>query len=462
VSLFNADSLLPQAYAAQSAKDFARAAKLYEQVIAIAPHRPEAYINLGLIRQNAGALDEAERLYRRAIKLAPKMAIPYLNLGVVHVKRGEEDAALANFQQALKLEPNRTDALLNLAGVYERLGRLPEAARALDRLVELAPTDITANMGRANVLFMIGRWTDAWTSYQRRHGIFWGAGRKLPGQPWRGEDIAGKTVLLSFEQGLGEQIMFASWIPEIARAAKHLIIECEARLVALFQRSFPGVEIVPWSADWHPRVRASEIDFQAALGDPGLWLRGRFAAFPAHEGYLKPDPAQVAAHRTRYQDLAKGRRIAGLAWHSAALPFGPQKSVPKEALAPLLAREDIFWINLQHGPARGEVGAPLWTDSTIDPAGDFDPLAAQIKALDVVVSASNGTAHLAAALGRPTLLALPKVIGRHWYWFPERESNPWYPAARPFVQEREGSWDGVMERIAAALSPPASVIDRAP
>ena len=92
MSLFNADSLLPQAYAAQSAKDLARAAKLYEQVIAIAPHRPEAYINLGLIRQNAGALDEAERLYRRAIKLAPKMAIPYLNLGVVHVKRGEEDA----------------------------------------------------------------------------------------------------------------------------------------------------------------------------------------------------------------------------------------------------------------------------------------------------------------------------------------------------------------------------------
>lgn len=451
MSLLNADSVLTQAYAAENAKDFARAAKLYQQVIALAPNRPEAYIGLGLILQNAGAFADAEKHYRRAIKIAPKMALTYLNLGVIHVKRREEDAAMANFQQALKLDPNMKEALLNLAGVYERLGRLEDAARALDRLVQLAPTDITANMGRANILFMIGRWTDAWTSYQRRHAIFWGAGRALPGQPWRGEDITGKTVLLSYEQGLGEQIMFAAWVPEIARVAKHLIVECEARLVALFQRSFPGVEVVPWAADWHPRVRGADIDFHAALGDPGLWLRRGFADFPAHAGYLIPDAAQVAASRARYEELAKGRRIAGLAWHSAAIPFGPQKSIPPDALAPLLAREDIFWINLQHGPARTSVGAPLWTDSSIDPAGDFDPLAAQVKALDVVVSASNGTAHLAAALGTPTFLALPKVLGRHWYWFPERDTNPWYPAARPFVQARDGAWDDVIARIATAL-----------
>ena len=451
MSLFNADTLLAQAIAAQNAKDFARAAALYEQLIALAPSRPEAYVNLGLMHQNAGRFEIAETLYRRAIKVAPKLAVAHLNLGVVHVIRREEEAALACFQQVLKLQPDRKDALLNMAGVYERQGRIDHAARALDRLVALSPGDITANMARANVLFMLGRWKDAWTSYGVRHAIFWGTGRALPGALWRGEDIAGKTVLLSFEQGLGEQIMFASMIPEIARAAKHVIVECEARLVALFQRSFPGVEAVPWRDDWHPRVRAAEIDLHAALGDPGLWLRDGFEKFPAHAGYLAADPARVAHHRARYAALANGKRIAGIAWHSAAVPFGPQKSIPPAALGPLLAREDIFWINLQHGPARDQLGSAVWTDPEMDPGGDFEPLAAQIAALDMMVSASNGTAHVAAALGRPTFLILPKVLGRHWYWFPDRETNPWYPSARTFVQDRDGVWDDAVARAAAAL-----------
>ncbi len=451
MSLLNADSLLAQAIAAQNAKDFARAAALYQQVIALAPARPEAYVNLGLMHQNSGRLETAEKLYREAIKVAPKLAVAHLNLGVVHVQRREEDAALGCFQQVLKLEPDRKDALLNLAGVYERTGKVESAAKALDRLVMLAPADITANMARANALFMLGRWKDAWSSYHRRHAIFWGEGRALPGRPWRGEDITGKTVLLSFEQGLGEQIMFASMIPEIARAAKHVVVECETRLVALFQRSFPGVETVPWSADWHPRVRGVDIDFHAALGDPGLWLRDGFEKFSAHDGYLVPDAARVADIRARTTAMANGKRIAGLAWHSAAIPFGPQKSIPPAALAPLLAREDIFWINLQHGPARSEVGAPLWTDPATDPSGDFDPLTAQIAALDIVVSASTATAHVAGAIGKPTLLILPKVLGRHWYWFPERDANPWYPSVKTFVQERDGIWDDAVTRALAAL-----------
>ncbi len=451
MSFLNADSLLSQAIAAQNAKDFARAATLYEQVIKLAPSRPEAYVNLGLMHQNSGRLEVAEKLYRQAITLAPKMAIAHLNLGVVHVSRHEDEAALACFQQALKIEPDRKDALLNLAGAYERTGRLENAAKALDRLVTLAPTDITTNMARANALFMLGRWKDAWTSYHRRHAIFWGEGRALPGQAWRGEDITGKTVLLSFEQGLGEQIMFASMIPEIARAAKHVIVECEARLVGVFQRSFPEIEVVPWSASWHPRVRGADIDFHAALGDPGLWLRAAFEDFPRHDGYLIPDAASVAEMRARYAAAANGKRIAGLAWHSAAVPFGPQKSIPPAALAPLLAREDIFWVNLQHGPARGEIGAPLWNDSAIDPSGDFDPLAAQIAALDVVISASTATAHVAGAIGKPTLLILPKVLGRHWYWFPERDSNPWYPSVKTFVQERDGVWNNAVARAETAL-----------
>lgn len=451
MSLFNADTLLSQAIAAQNAKDFARAANLYAQIIAIAPRRPEAYINLGLMHLNSGRLNEAEKLYRRAIEVAPKMAVAHLNLGVVHVHRREEDAALECFRRALKLEPDRKDALLNLAGVYERTGRAENAAQALDKLVTLAPADITAHMARANALFMVGRWADAWRSYNFRHGIFWGKGRALPGSPWRGEDITGKTVLLSVEQGLGEQIMFASMIPEIARAAKHLIVECEPRLLRLFERSFSGVEFVPWQTNWHPRVCASDIDLHAALGDPGLWLRDGFARFPSHAGYLVPEAGRVRDLRAHYRELANGKRIAGLTWHSAAIPFGPQKSLPPDMLAPLLARKDIFWINLQHGPSRGDLGAPVWADSTLDPAGDFDPLAAQIAALDVVVSASNGTAHLAAALGKPTILMLPKVLGRHWYWFPERDSNPWYPSVRTIVQDTDSVWDSVIARVAGAL-----------
>lgn len=448
----NADQLLAQAYAAQNAGDLARASEFYVQVIACAPARPEAYVNLGHIKQNAGDFDAAAALYRQALVVAPDTAFAHLNLGVLHVAQGDDEGAVAAFQAALALQPDLVPAIFNLASAYERGGRLTEALAALDRLVALAPGEIPFNLARAQVQFALGRWSEAWASYNHRHRIFWPMGRSLPGAPWRGQDARGKTVLLSYEQGMGEQIMFASMIPEIAAQAGHVIVECEARLVALLARSFPQVEVVPWRSEGHPRVRAPEIAFHAALGDPGAWLRDHEGRFPVTRGYLIADPAATAASRARYEVQAKGRIIAGLSWHSAAVTFGAPKSVPYAALAPLLERDDVFWVNLQHGPARDVADPRLWTDADIDPGGDFDPLAAQVAAMDVVAGASTATMHLAGGLGKSTYVLLPKVHGRHWYWFPEKAAPPWYPSVRTFMQDQDGVWETPIKRLSAALT----------
>ena len=256
--------------------------------------------------------------------------------------------------------------------------------------------------------------------------------------------------MLAYEQGLGEQIMFASHVPELLALGARLVLECEARLVPLLARSFPDVEVVAWQQPWSPSVKAADIDFHAAAGDSARWLRPGHPGAPVSAGYLKADPQRTAALRARYEALAGGRRIVGVSWHSAGVNYGTQKSMPLAALAPLFARPDIFCVSMQYGVAPAAIDG-LFFDPEIDVTADLEAAAAQAAAMDLVVTVSNTTAHLAAAVGRPVWLMLPKAAGRLWYWFSDQARHPWYTALRPFVQTRAGVWDDVVAKVTAEL-----------
>jgi tetratricopeptide (TPR) repeat protein len=423
-----------------------------ERRLAAAPDRPETLVDLGRLYIKQGDFARAAAVMARAAELAPNAPAVHVNQGAIHVATGDYASAVEAFTRALQLNPNLVQAHFNLAGVYERQGRARDALSHFDAMLILDPANVAAAVAKAAILFSLGQLEEAWKLYRRRHDIFWGAGRTLPSPLWHGESIAGKTVLLTYEQGLGEQIMFASMIPEIAAAAKKVIVECEARLVSLFARSFPGVEIVPWQEPWHPRVLASDIDFHAALGDPGERLRPSFAHFPKHTGYLKADPARTAALRSHYEHLAGGRPIVGLCWSSSAV-YGQEKSIPPTHLSPLLGTKP-FWVNLQYGAARHNplLAAILHTHPDTDMTGDLDVAADHIAAMDMVVTISTATAHLAAALGKPTWVLLPKIGGLHWYWFTNFPKCPWYPTVQAFKQNTDGDWANVIQDAAQILS----------
>lgn len=435
---------IEKAVSAQNAGDVDTAAALYEQLIADEPARPEGYVNLGRIKQDQGDLNAAEDLYRRAVSVAPDSAFAHLNLGVVHVLRANEVVAAAEFEKTLQLEPDLAPARFNLAGVYQREGRLEDALTLLSGILEKHPDDISAILAKVPLLFELGQLDSAWEHYNRRYEL----DQSLRTPLWRGENIKNKKVFLCHEQGLGEQIMFASMVPDLLGQGAALTIEVEPRLASLFTRSFPSIAVLSWQKPRHPNVLSGSFDMYAPIGNAGAWMRNAFNKFPQHCGYLKPDPSRAAALRAKYQKAAGARRLAGLSWHSSSALFGRDKSVPPADLAPLLNRDDVLWVNLQHGAAAQDIGCgPLLRDPDIDPLADLDGFAAQIEALDFVVSVSNTTAHLAGALGKPVYVMLPKTKNRHWYWFPGRAPNPWYSSLKPFVQETEGVWTDVVAAV---------------
>ncbi len=187
------------------------------------------------------------------------------------------------------------------------------------------------------------------------------------------------------------------------------------------------------------------------MGTLGGLYRSDFAAFPKHDGFLKADADRVRAIEGEYRKSARGRPLVGVSWRSFKRQSGWQKSIPPDQWAPLLARDDILAVDLQYGDTAEErrgaetQGISLFHDDEIDSMKDFDAAAAQIAAMDIVVSTSNSAAHLAGALGKPTILLLPKRFWQHWYWFPERTPNPWYPTVTVVQQEKPGSWSDVID-----------------
>jgi hypothetical protein len=445
---------LSRGLAAQAAGRSEEAAALFEQVLTRDKRSVPALVSLGQIRQNQGALDAAKDLYLRALKIERGNAGVHNNLGAVLVAQGDDVAALPAFTAALKIEPGNLLFRYNLAGALDRAGRASDALTQYDAMLAREPGHILAILGRASALFALGDWDEAWTAYGERHRLHWGtypAGRRpLPSPHWQGEAVAGKKLLLAYEQGLGEQIMFASHVPELLALGARLVLECEARLVPLFARSFPEIEVVAWQQPWNPAVKAADIDFHVTAGDAARWLRRGQPGVPVSTGYLKADLERTATIRARYDVLAGGRRIVGLSWHSAGVNYGQQKSMPLAALAPLLNDPNIFCVSLQYGVASTPMDG-LFFDPGLDVTGDLEAAAAQCAAMDMVVTISNTTAHMAAALGKPVWLMLPKAAGRLWYWFSGHATHPWYTTLRPVVQTRSGVWNDVVAKVAAEL-----------
>jgi len=279
--------------------------------------------------------------------------------------------------------------------------------------------------------------------------------RAYPLPLWKGTKLASGRLLIWGEHevptyGVGDEILFASCIPDVIRAGNRFVLECEARLKPLFTRSFPGVDVV----SGHTSARDLERDIAAhlPLGSLPSVFRVTDAAFAtAKSPYLVADPVERERFRSRYAD---GRRLVGLAWHSSANMA--RSIVGLSQLAPLFALPGVRWVSLQYGKhsgledAVGAADAPILVDRSVDQFVDIDLFAAQVAAMDMVVTIDNSTAHLAGALGVPTWLLLP--FRAHWYWtVTAGEKSLWYPSMRLFRQSEPGAWRSVVQRVARAL-----------
>jgi tetratricopeptide (TPR) repeat protein len=425
----------------------------YRQALALQPDYSEAFYNLGNLRQAQEKLEEAANCYRRAIELKPQLAEAHYNLGnTLHSLERLEEAA-ASFERALALRPDYAGAHYNRGCVLEDLGRLQEALAAMEQALAIKPEYPQARFGHALAVLRGGDFARGWECYESR----WQSPdhdtprRAYPQPAWRGERLEAGRLLLWGEQGIGDEIQFAGLIPDAVRTGNRIVLDCEPRLKPLFARSFPEVEVVTGCAQ--EQAQPAEIAAQLPTGSLPVIFRTTEAAFAATASpYLKADAETRAGFRSSYSD---GRRLVGLAWHTMNKKTGHKRSIALDALGPLFALDGNRWISLQYGgfdalQAEAEAAhAPLLIDRTVDQFVDLDRFAAQIAALDLVITIDNSTAHLGAALGVPVWLLIP--FAADWRWMERRGESPWYPTMRLYRQPKRGDWRSVLEAVGRDL-----------
>lgn len=275
-----------------------------------------------------------------------------------------------------------------------------------------------------------GDFAAGWELYKARNNVHW-FDRRFQIPYWEGQSIRGKKLLLMYEQGLGEQIYFAAVVPELIADGIDVILEVDERLVPIMRRSFPEITVIPYG--FPPHQFCYLADFQCFIGTAYGFRRPSFASFPKHRGYLKSD-------YTLFPYLDGG--FIGLSWFSNAQFYANAKNIPFDLFLPLVNNGKKEVISVQYGEYREPITRVL-NDVTYD----IEASAALLAKCSKVVTVSNTLAHLAGAMGIETHVLVPNALGRHFYWYPEKETVPNYPSVAAYLQMPAGDWKPLVEYI---------------
>jgi len=361
---------------------------------------------------------------------------------------GRYGDAVATYDRALSIAPDHVKALNNRGLALQALNRHDEAVASYSKALEIRKDYADAHFNQALALLTIGDFRRGFEQYEWRwqrtgmpaHGR--GYGRPL----WLGEyPLQRKTILLHAEQGLGDTIQFARYIPLLARAGAKVVLEVPAQLAALLGRIEGAASVVARGEPLPP------FDVHCPLGSLPLALKTEPATIPAEASYLKADDARIAKWRARIGALERPR--VALAWAGNAQHINDRnRSIALSRLASLWSAASPRFIGIQR-ELRGEDAELLAREPRVMQIGaeldDFADTAAVIALVDLVVSVDTSVAHLAGAMGRPVWILLP--FSPDWRWALAGESSPWYPTARLFRQPTLGDWDSVIERVRREL-----------
>ncbi|MFZ0745284.1 MAG: tetratricopeptide repeat protein [Terracidiphilus sp.] len=433
---------------------FAEAEHIYRQILTISPRHSDSLHLLGMVAFQTGRSEESVALIQRAIGIKANAASYHSNLGNVLQSQGKLDQAGTCYQRALLLKPDSAEVCVNLGNVFRAQGHLDSSLSCYRRASGLKPEFAEAATAEAAVLLLKGDFAAGWIGSERRWDTFDNdtPKRTYAWPRWRGETLSSGQLLFWGEQGIGDEIMFAGLIPDVVRSGNSCVLDCDPRLKRLFARSFPYTIVVSGlTPDSH-----LELDIAAHLpcGSLPSLLRTSCADFGATTSpYLLADRLKQTQFRARYSD---GRKIVGLAWYTKNGKTGRSRSIDLSLLAPLFGLSGIRWISLQYGDhgslerQAAVANSPILIDREVDQFSNMDVFAAQIAAMDLVITIDNSTAHLAAALGVPTWVLLP--FAPDWRWLLDRNDSPWYPSIRLFRQTKIGEWQSVVQRVGSALS----------
>ena len=411
---------------------------------------------LGQCYQGLGQSSEAASCYQKALELQPDSMEATNNLGNCLAAAGERREALALFRKAIDLKPDSPIAWCNAGQMMKDLGLAETALRCFQMALRLDPNYPAALWNRSLCLLALGRLAEGWADYDWR----WEIGPQIKPRPfsqarWAGEDLAGKTILVWMEQGLGDHILLSSMIPDLVHAGAHCVVECDERLVTLFARSFPAAEVIACADPPNQRTAGPGIDFQIPAGSLPRRLRPDLASFPQHRGFLVPDPRSAAHWRKRVEELGEGLKV-GICWRS--MMHAGKRAMYYSGLhqwGGILTAPGILFVNLQYddsGPELDEAerlfGTRIHRWDDVDLKTDQEGVAALISTLGLVISAGTAVDQMAGALGVSTWVLTREATG---VWGLGTDHCPWYPSVRAFLCGAKDPWEKVLDKLASEL-----------
>lgn len=444
----------------------AAAEQFYRQVLALEPARLEALVNLANLLRAAGQFDAAIALLQPALARTPESPELHLTLGSAFREKGKDESAIAHYRAALAARTDYAPALANLADMLCDAGMRATARTLYDAAIKAEPKNPQARLNRAILHLLNGDLKEGWRDYAARLEI----SGKVPAlsteqrlASWTGGLSKKTRLLVRAEQGVGDQILFASLIPDLAARARaeggSVVLECEPRLVSLFARSFPDVTVKPAAiktiggipvADYGWLKTAGGANAVTMMGTLPRYLRGRLTDFPGPHAFLVPDADQIAHWKTQF-----GKKAIGVCWRSGK--SGGHRSIqyaPLKTWGDFLRGIEAPLVCVQYDATSEEVteleslsGRKLIVPQGIDQKNELDRTAALMAALDCVVTAPTAVSWLSACVGTRTF----KILYDTSWTALGQPYEPFAPACECIMPQTRGDWADVFAQVEKKL-----------
>lgn len=430
----------------------------------MAPNDVTIDAKLGEIYLRLDAFEEAKFCYEKCSNIDNPPAAVLNGHALVLREFGRVDEALSSIERAVAMDSENPSLFTNLALIYQDLGQHAMAYEYFQRALKLDPHHSLASIYVAFTLIAQERFGEGWDAFENR----WNHPDVPPPstnfEPWSGRSAKPSSLLVTAEQGIGDEIMFASCIPDLLKVQSSIILECNDKLVDLFSRAFPMIEVIPRNQYASPRWKklTRRVTHQVAIGSLPRFFRRERRHFPQHSGYLTADKQRVQHWRNLFslhcQEHSQHERSLkiGLSWRGGRMNTRRHlRSLSLVDLGFLLETPNCQFINLQYDFTETEqdtlpstIKSKLFTDFEI--IRNLDETAAAISAVDLVITVQTALAHLSGALNKPAWVLISTLP--EWRYGHTGESMLWYPSTRLFRQTIPMEWRQSLETIARELN----------
>ena len=450
-------SIVNMAISLSKEDTFAQSEKLFKKALNLNPKNEKTLSNYSALLNLRQNYEASKEYAQRALLINPYYPEAMNNLGYALLKQDNLASAINEFEKAIKLKPAYIDAYNNLGFTLHLKGEFSKALEIFDNAIMQSPENVNAHFYRSFTHLHLGNFSIAWDDYE--YGLMnqERETRIFPFKKWNKQNEK-SVLLITAEQGIGDQIMFSSCLPDLLKVNKNVILECEQRLAPLFKRSFPEIEVIGTrqNGDIQWLKGYSNIEYHLSIGSLPYFFRRKAENFSHSPHYILSNRETICKWKNRYKDIRTGLNV-GISWKAGLKVDHKKRSMNLEDWLPILRTTGVNFINLQYGDVEKEIeqfrkkhGITIheWKDS--DSFKNIDDFSAKIAALDLVISVANTNVHIAGSQNIPAWSIIPQVPS--WRWMDKGEHSVWYESVRLIRQTDNNDWSSVIKTISQDLN----------